>query len=492
MTLSTEGNDAIVQTPFGRLRGTREGGVSAYHRVPYAEPPLGSLRFEAPVPVRPWQGLREASAPAPVPPQFPSRLEAVMGAYPAAQDEDCLHLDIWTPHEAGAKAPVLVFIHGGAFMTGGGSLSCYDGADLARKTGLVVVTITYRLGFLGFLPQDRVGVANPGLHDQILALRWLKEAVDAFGGDPDQITVSGQSAGAASIAIMLASPACKGLFHRAILMSAPFGVPLKTPDEAADVLRDALALAGLAPGDTAALKDLPLSTLMQTQLGLLKRPPPTPYDVAPPFMPVIDGVLLSQPLVPALVAAEPWCDVMIGFTREESAAFYAFNPAVAAMPESTITAAFQATYGEDGTQALQQARSRFLTPTATALMTDLGSDRDFIAGAYAYADSRRGAPRRTFLYRFDWAPPKAVLGACHCLDLPFLFGNLDVWGEAAMLRGADLAEMEALAARLQNQFAAFARSGDPNGPGLPLWPAYEAERAMLHIDRRTEAQARLS
>ncbi|WP_316208029.1 carboxylesterase family protein, partial [Bradyrhizobium sp. SZCCHNR3008] len=178
-----------LETPFGRLRGARSEGVTAFRRVPYAEAPVGPLRFEMPsVPPR-WGGVRDAVAAGPIPPQNPSRLDVVMGTYDVEQSEDCLHLDVWTGHAAGDRAPVLVFIHGGAFMTGGGSLPCYDGGILAKDNGLVVVNVSYRLGILGFFPHPGLGGLNLGLHDQVAALRWIAQAISVFGGDPQRITV---------------------------------------------------------------------------------------------------------------------------------------------------------------------------------------------------------------------------------------------------------------------------------------------------------------
>jgi len=193
-------------TSLGRVRGLDLGNVVHVSNLPYAHTPVGPRRFDLPHPPQPWGDVRDGTEPTPVPPQLPSRLAAVMGEYPAAQSEDCLKLDIWVPKGAAQALPVMVFIHGGAFMTGGGGLPCYDGAVLAHRGQVIVVTVSYRLGMLGFLVLENIAPPNLGLHDQMAALRFIRREIASFGGDADSVTVVGQSAGALSIAAFLANP----------------------------------------------------------------------------------------------------------------------------------------------------------------------------------------------------------------------------------------------------------------------------------------------
>jgi para-nitrobenzyl esterase len=237
----------IVETAFGRVQGEAEGGFIRFSGLPYGGPVIGAQRFALPGDAPRWTGVRDATAKASIPPQPPSRLAKVMGDFPATQDEDCLHVDVWMPRERQQAAPVFVFLHGGAFITGGGSVSCYDGGLLAERTGAVVVNVTYRLGVLGLLPVQGIAPPNLFMHDQIAALRWVRQTIAAFGGDPACVTIVGQSAGAYSIALLLAHPVGRELFDRAILMSTPLGLALPSCDGCARRSQPSAAIPHASP-----------------------------------------------------------------------------------------------------------------------------------------------------------------------------------------------------------------------------------------------------
>ncbi|MBN9420493.1 hypothetical protein ABS71_16670 [bacterium SCN 62-11] len=283
---------------LGQLKGATQDGVTVFRGVPYAAPPV---RFQPPQPAIPWQGVRDATRNGPIAPQ--PQLRGLLSPITAPQDEDCLTLNVWTP--AGAdKAPVLVWIHGGGFLSGAGSLPWYDGGPLAKNHGLVVVALNYRLGVLGFLPIPGQVPGNLGLLDQIEALRWVRRHIADFGGDPERVTVAGQSGGAHNIASMLAIPETAGLFQRAILQSPPLGIGLMDRQEAPRL----------------ALRDLELSELMAAQRKIMSatsRP-----DLLPPFRPD-DGPPHNFPgseLVEraATGARVRGIQVLIGWTREET------------------------------------------------------------------------------------------------------------------------------------------------------------------------------
>lgn len=477
-----------LKTPFGHLRGLRSDGVASFRRVPYAEPPVGDKRFEMPSVAPRWQGVRVATEPGPIPPQLPSRLDAVMGAYEAKQSEDCLHLDIWTTHKPGDLAPVLVFFHGGAFMTGGGSLPCYDGSVLAKENGLVVVNVSYRLGLLGFWPQPDLGGLNLALHDQVAALRWIKEAISSFGGDPERITVTGQSAGAFSIAAHLG--ACQGpeLFKRAVMMSAPVGLMCRTVDQARPTVETVLKVLGLDAGRVEELRAMPLARIFEGLQTLASRPPAIKGDITPLFMPILDdGNLARQPADSIAMGSAKWCDVMIGVTREEGAAFTITNAELDAVSEDSLREMFDTRLGGGGEAAIARIRSQRISATPRAILNELNTDDFFTGKSLEMAATQSRLGRNAFVYSFDWQSPNPALGACHCIDLPFLFGNIDVWKTSPMLHGADLNEVRGLSRLYRGAIAAFAANGDPNDVGLPQWPAYNADWAVLHFDRRIQA-----
>lgn len=481
----TEMDHPEVATPFGRLRGVRRDGVTAFRRVPYAAPPTGARRFEMPVEAARWHGIRDAIRQGPIPPQLPSRLDAVTGAYAVEQSEDCLHLDIWTGHNQGARAPVLVFIHGGAFMTGGGSLPCYDGGLIAKENGLVVVNITYRLGILGFWPQPDFGGMNLGLHDQVVALRWIRSTIDCFGGDPERITVVGQSAGAFSIAAFLGTDVAKGLFSRAILMSAPLGISLRSVEKARPVAAALLDVLQIQPQQVDTLRTMPLSRIFERLPILQRTPPAIAGDITPPFMPVLDGSLLPRDPISSIKAGSAkWCDVVIGATREEYAAFSISNPNLDQLTEPELSDLFRIEVGNDAVAVMERIRSTRVPSTPRTLLGDLRSELIFINDSLAAADVQSKFGREAFMYLFDWQSPVPGMGACHCIDLPFLFGNVDVWKAAPMLNGADWREVQELSRLFRGSLAAFAAKGDPGGKTLPRWPAYKQDQAVLHIDRR--------
>lgn len=480
--------EVLVETPFGRVRGERTDGVACFLGLPYAAPCTGPNRFKMPAPLSPWTGVRDATVVGPVPPQLPSRLDGVMGTYGSRQDEDCLHVDIWSPHRANERAPVLVFIHGGAFMTGGGSLPCYDGRVLAKRTGLVVVNITYRLGVLGFLPLPEMGAVNLGIHDQISALRWVQKAIASFGGDPSRVTVVGQSAGAFSIAVMLGAPLGPELFHQAIMMSNPLGLTLRRADEPNPIRQALLRALGLNPGESDRLRDIPVSRLFEALRNLQPPAPSLPGDITPPFMPVIDGDLIPcDPLLSLRRGSAAWCRTIIGVAREEYAPFLILNPALGNLTEDQLRRVFESEHGDHAAAALEKARGRRVPATMLALLGDVRAEFKFIKPSWAFAESQSAHGQSAYAYQFDWQSPMPGLGAGHCIDLPFLFGDMDAWGAAPMLLGADKAEVTDLSRVFQDALGAFAATGDPNGASLPDWPPHRNGRAVLHFDRRIAA-----
>jgi para-nitrobenzyl esterase len=433
----TPDTPVLLDTPAGVLRGQVAQGVACFRAVPYAAPPLGELRFAPPQPAAAWVGVRDATRPGPVAPQAPSRLSHVMGDFERAQSEDCLTLTVWAPAALSGARPVVVWLHGGAFMSGGGDLDWYDGARLASEGEVVVVAVNYRLGALGFLRAAGLCPGNLGLMDQLMAVQWVRHHIAAFGGDAQRITLMGQSAGGMSIGLLLARETPPPV-QRAILMSAPLGLPPLAP-AAADHIGEACVRAmGVDPQASDALAQLrrvPLGDVMRAHGAAARANAQAraeqgapPGDAAPPFLPVADGSFLPVPeaLAPALARAATRVDVLVGTTRDEARAF-------PGAPESMTREVFE-------------------------------------EASAAWVDRAALAGRRAFYYRMDWAPPHSPLGAAHCIELPFVFGTASAFAGAPMLANGPRGQIDGLSQRMRAAWLAFVNTGNP-ATGAQPWPA---------------------
>ena len=300
MVMTASRDDTVVRSAAGALRGKRENNLLVFRGIPYAAPPVDALRFQPPQPLT-WDGTREATSDGPIPPQGRSRLAHVMGEFERQQSEDCLTLNLWTPAADNGKRPVIVWIHGGAYSSGAGSLPWYSGETFAANGDMVAVSINYRLGALGFLYMPGISGGNLGLLDQQPALRWVRDNIAAFGGDPANVTVVGQSAGAGSIAAHMAMHPKGGLFRRAGLQSAPFGRISRTAADAQRMGGRFLEVLGLKPEESSRLKTLPVEKFLAAQ-GELGRLEKKFADAAAPFGPVIDGKIIPGDIAAALKA----------------------------------------------------------------------------------------------------------------------------------------------------------------------------------------------
>jgi para-nitrobenzyl esterase len=452
--------DTVVPTGAGAVRGRRTGRVTAFLGVPYAAPPVGELRFAPPRPREPWPGVRDALDPGPAPPQPPSRLQQVVGPMRFDQSEDCLALHIWTPDVAG-RAPVLVWLHGGAYTSGSGGQDWYAGDALAER-GVVVVTVNYRLGALGFLYLAELaagmGAGNFGLLDQLAAVRWVLDNIEGFGGDPGLVTLAGQSAGALT-ALALATGTSPLRVRRLILQSTPGGVPPAAPERASEVAELFLRELGLRPGRVARLRELPVADLLTAQQRVVPRAVRF-MDITPPFQLTADGDLVAADVIGAALPRLGETELLTGTTRDETNAWYALDPRVQNLTPGEAALVAGGWLGAAGPEVLaRHARAR---PDATPaeLLGVIATDRVFVAGTLRLA----GSAARAYVYRFDWHPP-GPLGACHCIELPFVFGHPEAWRAAPMLGGAPAPPR--LVTALCDAWAAFARTGDPGG-GTPF------------------------
>jgi para-nitrobenzyl esterase len=464
----------VAHTEAGDLRGVDENGVAVFRGVPYAAPPIGARRFAPPVLAESWSGVRDADRGGPIAPQGPSRLRDAMGDFTAEQSEDCLTLTIWTPGLDVAR-PVMMWLHGGAWSSGAGSLAWYDGALLAREQGIVVVGVNYRLGALGYLHAEGISPGNLGTMDQVAALRWVHGNISAFGGDAGQVTLVGQSAGAASIGLLIGDATARPMFHRAILQSGGFGrAPLRRSEAAAIGAEFVFALGidPLASDAAKRMRAVPVSELVAAQ-GALARARARFADTTPPFMPLVEDGAPD----PIAVIADAACGMplMVGTTRDEVHAFFAANPAMANPAADAVSERFAALAG--GADAIARYRERRPGGSVMDLLADLGTDHTFCFPTLRLADASaaRGSP--AYAYRFDYAPPRSRFKACHCIELPFMFGTLDAWADAPMLAGGDPRAMTALSAIMRDHWGRFVRDGAPGAD----WPRYQPAHRMTMI-----------
>ena len=471
-----QNNTDALRIDSGPISGTADGDMRTYLGIPYAAPPVGALRWRPPQPVAAWKDVRpctEFGPACPQPRQNPN------GNY----SEDCLTLNVWTSaKKPGARLPVMVWIHGGAFNFGASSLPEYHGANLARR-GVVVVTLNYRLGPLGFLVHPALngesarGVSgNYGLLDQIAALKWVRSNIAAFGGAPGNVTIFGQSAGSRSVSLQLLSPLSKGLFARAIAQSGGpiIGSEYLSPDfkgdmaavsrmgqELAKRLGCADASDAIAAMRTKSAEEVVAAAACSTSV----------FETGLFFAPVFDGAVLPKdPAVTFLAGRQHRVPVITGSTRNEGTLYL--------KDEKELTLARY--------EAFLRARFGLETPAALAMFpakdddaVRAAIDRVISVGANAQparfvARMAAKAGRKAFLYQFTRVPGTMMarqLGAFHGVDLAYMFGNM------AEADGYNAMDVE-LSRQMMTYWVNFAKTGDPNGPGLPVWPTQKSETHM--------------
>ena len=458
-----------VEIAQGRLRGFTKDGVLRFNGIPYAKPPVGPLRWQPAEPPDAWAGVRDAARFGHIAPQVKSAAEALIGVTPGEQSEDCLYLNVWTPRTDG-KRPVMVWIHGGAFVTGAGSIGTYNGKYLAARGDVVVVTINYRLGARGFLNlHDATDGKHPasgveGLTDQITALRWVKENIAAFGGDSGNVTLFGESAGAMSIGALLAVPATHGLFHKAILQSGAAHIGRRR-ESSAKIAR--LVLDKLGVSDAQHLAAVPLDAIVKAQADILDQR----RDGGLSFEPTIDGNLLPVRAIENVRAGSAsGVPVLSGTTMEEWKLFTAARPKLRLMNKAKLRQLTENLVGKDRAQSLLDVYAEGSNfERWNAIMTD----RSFTVPSVRLLEAQC-AHAPVFSYRFDWRSPLlgGVLGSCHALEIGFVFCTYNV-KRAGLFFGSG-PKADALSATMMESWIAFARNSDPSATLAGAWPRYEA------------------
>ncbi len=469
-------NQVVASTTAGRVAGRVEAdGLKSFLGIPYAKPMVGELRFAKPQPPQPWQGVYPALAFGPVFPQIFDKTEPSSLYF---QDEDCLRLNVWTPALDAAKRPVMVFIHGGGYLWGSNADPLYDGGNLARRGNVVTVNINYRMGALGYLDLSAVGgeeyldSGNLGVLDQVAALKWVRDNIANFGGDPANVTVFGESAGAGSVSTLLTVQEARGLFHRAIPQSGAIRIT-RSKEHALRVTQRFMELAGAS--DVKGLKALSQAAILKAGEKLIKE---AGLACDRLFGPVRDGRIVPEdPLKAIREGCAGGVDLLTGTTEDETRFWIKYEPLLPYIPAS-ITLSFTPDTKDWDTNVRDKIIDYYKSKMPEARSGDvglaIGTDFFFRMPQIHLAEAQASFGN-TWMYLFTWDSPveDGLYGSRHALELGFVFNNVDAEeGPNPPLKLVDA---------MQESWIAFAKTGNPNHAGLPFWPKYDADRRATMI-----------
>ena len=490
-------SELIAETNAGKLRGTTEKGTCSFKGIRYGASTVGSRRFMPPVPAEPWTGIRDATGYGPTCPQFSMETgntsdEPMLGRNPELpRSEDCLVLNVWTPSiDDNGKRPVMVWLHGGGYESGSGSEIAINGANLSKRGNVVVVTLNHRISVLGFLYLAEIAGEKykasgiSGMLDIVLALEWVRDNIEVFGGDPGNVTIFGESGGARKVSVMMAMPSAKGLFHKAVIESSP-SLRARTAGEASDLAEKMLAELGIKKGGIEKLHDVPPQHLLETSRKLQQQARQGFSDGTPGnvnwLSPVVDGYYLpSDPFDSVTLPTGMDVPLLIGSNRDELALGLAFRPERGKIDEAEAKKRLAPMLGDK----LDRIYNAYHKSRPEASPWDI-----YIA---ALSESRRLAcikiaERRcainsapTFLYYFTWETDynDGFNKACHALEIPFVFDTTD----DIPLTGTRPDKHE-LAENVSSAWAAFSRNGSPSHPGIPGWKPYTPDnRFTMYLD----------
>jgi para-nitrobenzyl esterase len=488
-------DNTLVETVNGPVRGRDDGRVTAWKGVRYAAPPVGDLRWRAPEPPTPWTTVADATrygfvCPQPVDPRIPIDLGA-------RQAEDCLTLNVWASSDsaAGDRKPVMVWVHGGAYVIGSASQPLYDGSVLARSGDVVVVTLNYRLGAMGFLDladfssSRRRYDSNLGLRDVIAALQWVRDNIAAFGGDPDRVTLFGESAGAGIITTLLTSPAAEGLFAGAIAQSSP-ATSVYELSRARGITRRVLDRLGVSASEIDRLPDIPAPAIVAAATEVFyETPVQNPGTLA--FAPLVDGDLVPDyPVKLAREGRSHPVPLIIGTNKHEAALFkWMKSPLMPITPEALTAMFTQIATEQPHLQLPTDDAIGVAYPGLKGKARGMGVARDIgFRMPSVWLAEGHSAVAPVYLYRFDFATPMLRLlriAAAHATELPFVFGNLVSGPRDPTFKLGGLKTGRMVSERVRTRWLNFATQAKPVGmPGEPEWlPYQESDRACLLIDR---------
>ena len=497
---------AIVSTTAGKVRGFTRNGVFVFKGIPYGDTTGGANRFLPPKPVKPWTDVKPALAWGPVSPHGPRAAwvnqeeQFLYGWDDGFEGEDMLRVNVWSPGVGDArKRPVLVWMHGGGYASGSSQeLRPYDGERLAREHDVVLVSMNHRLNVLGFLDLSSFGgeryasSGNVGMLDLVQSLEWVRDNVAAFGGDPGNVTIFGQSGGGGKVTTLMAMPAAKGLFHKAVALSGSL-FSFGTPDAATKLATAVLAELGITRDQLDKLQSVPASQLVAAAFAAQQKVLPFAFpklgatSLELGWQPLVDGkVLPTRPFDPAAPAESASVPFLVGSTFHEFSPGIN-NPQAHRLDWAGLSKALQPRLDQRTDAVIAEYRRVFPTAKPFEILGIVGADL-FRRGAVLQAERKAtqgGAP--TYLYWFGWKTP--VLDgrplAFHCQDLAMWFDNIDL----CVQQTGGGPDARALASKMSNALVAFARTGNPNHPGIPRWPAYSASApANMIFDTRVEVR----
>ena len=472
----------IVATKQGLLRGVQADSICAWKGIPYAKAPLGELRFRAPQPAEAWHGVKDATMVGPI------SLQNKAGTkQKGKQSEDCLTLNVWSPAADGRKRPVMVWIHGGGFLVGSGASPIYNGTNMSKNGDVVVVTINYRLGAFGFLYLNDIKGrqtgfdSNLGIRDQVAALQWVHDNIAAFGGDPDMVTIFGESAGAISVLTLMAVPSAHGLFRRAIVESAS-PESIWAPKTATEVTLRYLKMLGVSPDSLQQLKTMNTDTFVSTMYALIGQFMKSSTTIKV-LAPTIDGDFLPEDPISAIRAGKnAGVDLMIGTNKDEST--------LLALKRIGITPRNADELKPYLDNIEPSARKKIIAtykhfPRRSGVM-DMTTDGIFAMPSIKISELQ-AKYASTYMYRFDWSSPvlrMIGLRACHGLELPFVFGTTDNGPGRYFTAMSNRKIVHRISQKMQLSWINFARYGNPDPSGQTAWGKYDiTQRSTMIFDR---------
>ena len=479
------GAATVVETEAGAVRGAVDAGIFSFKGIAYGEPTGGTNRFLPPTKVSRWEGVRDALAYGADAPQTRGR-NAPQNNLDREPDEDCLVANVWTPGLDDAKRPVMFWLHGGGFVSGSGSGIYYDGANISRRGDVVLVSINHRLGAFGFLhlfdvdPNAALSV-NVGMLDIVLALEWVRDNIERFGGDPDNVTIFGESGGGRKVTSLLAMPIAQGLFHQAVIESGP-AVFMNDRDAVRRLAEMMLEELGIDQNPLESLQALEQETILKAQSAVIEKIGPNAEGLAQTFAAVADGELLPHhPFDPEGPAVSDDIPVMVGYNRTEATLWMGRDPDLLELDEAGLERRITEMRGDDAKRLIEIYRAANPDATCSDLLAYIATgQRRYPIDSIRIAERKSARGRApVFLYTLTWrtAASRGALRTPHALEIPLVFDNFH--NAERFVRPAE--EAQPLADIMSDTWIHFARTGNPNHSGIPQWPAYSLEKRETMI-----------